>query len=121
MAALLLPIYFLRGPADDHLSDHPDLRQSWDELCASMDCSELPKGYSTWSIGGERYYFPLYQALKVVPESLNPATFSPEFGPFMELDAGGKVVRSFGHAPATHTTAFCCNWLLFQTDLANLY
>ena len=122
--AALLALAQLAYPTQasaDELSERLRPLSTWDELCAEVDCSAFPKGYSTWSIGGEVYYFPLYQALKVVPEVLSSATFNPEFGRFKELDEEGRVVRTFGYTAGSKTIHYCCNWLLNQAGISDQY
>lgn len=42
----------------------------WDERCETIDCNQLPVGFSTLEIGEDRYYFPLrHVAQQTVPET----------------------------------------------------
>ena len=42
-----------------------EVRQDWDALCATIDCTEVPFDYKTVELDQTRYYFPFRSRLNV--------------------------------------------------------
>lgn len=90
---------------------------TWDELCELEDCSQFPVGYSTYAIGPELYYFPLYYTLTERPEFWYSG--SVRMGRFVEPGLQNDYLRSFqyGGLAINH----CCHYLLTFYGLADSF
>lgn len=89
--------------------------KKWDEMCAIEDCSQFPKGYSTYAIGPELYYFPTYNTLIERPYAAYLG--SVRMGTFIDWGVGTEVLRSYGNSSLMISD--CCHYLLTFFALAD--
>ena len=93
-----------------------EVRQDWDALCATIDCTEVPFGYKTVELDQMRYYFPFRSRLNVaessghVPYFVRPARHA-------EYSDEGVYLRSFERDISRIRVTACCSLLLAHFDL----
>ncbi len=81
--------------------------KNWEEMCAIEDCNQFPKGYATWLVGSQYYYFLLSRTLTERP----PGLYGVRVGRFYELDEEGYVTRSFDYGGG-YRFIECCHYML---------
>jgi hypothetical protein len=94
--------------------------KTWEELCTVVDCSRFPKGYSTWKLDDEYYYFRLESTFSPPePGQIDFRKFDPMVSGLVERDAEGRIIRGFTYRFQDSDIRFthCCKWLLDQVGL----